>query len=180
MNMIFDNTLSDYCLVELLLVPWYIWLETINAVCVKTVDDGASDIPLVQGRTVSPSLFHMQVQNSHYVDVDAALAILPAQSLYENDGCSEALGCHPFHSVVFHGKQDTCYLLYPLISPSGCGNAASSLSTRRALEWWWCDIQVPLLWFGCFRLKTHGGHEGESAPPSPHGSLGGQGQGPCC
>lgn len=80
MNMIFDNTLSDYCLVELLLVPWYTSLETINAVCVKTVDDGASDIPLVQGRTVSPSLVHTQVQNSHYVDVDAALAILPAQS----------------------------------------------------------------------------------------------------
>lgn len=80
MNRIFDNTLSYYCLVELLLVPWYISLETINAVCVKTVDDGASDIPLVQGRTVSPSLVHTQVQNSHYVDVDAALDILPAQS----------------------------------------------------------------------------------------------------
>jgi len=59
MNMVFDNTLSDYCLVEQLLVPWYILLETINAVCAKTVYGRASDIPLVQGRTVSPSLVHM-------------------------------------------------------------------------------------------------------------------------
>jgi len=33
--------------------------------------------------------------------------------LYENGGCSEALGCHPFLSGVLHGKQDICYLHYP-------------------------------------------------------------------
>lgn len=60
---------------------WYITLVTINAVYVKRVDGEASDIPLVQGRTVSLSLVHMQVQNSRYVDVCGAPAILSAQSI---------------------------------------------------------------------------------------------------
>lgn len=72
--MVFDNTLSDYR-------TTIGTLETINAVYVKRVDDEASDIPLVQGRTVSPSLVHMQVQNSRYVDVCGAPAILSAQSI---------------------------------------------------------------------------------------------------
>lgn len=63
----------------------YVKLNTINVVYVKRVGDGVSDIPLVQGIAVSLFLAHKQVQNSHYVDVRSAPAILPSQSIIRDD-----------------------------------------------------------------------------------------------